>query len=83
MEMDKYTKEFGFPVGACTLGDEVGLDVASHIAKDFGQVFGERFTGGVPTNLLEEFVAQGNLGKFFLFCFFLVVIFKCKILFAM
>lgn len=61
--MDKMTTDFGFPVGACTLVDEVGLDVASHIAADFAKVFGDRFTGGIQPTLLADFVKEGNLGK--------------------
>jgi len=60
--MDQLSTDFGFPVGACTLIDEVGIDVGSHIAADFAKAFGERFTGGIPTNLLTDFVAGGNLG---------------------
>ncbi|ODN04728.1 Trifunctional enzyme subunit alpha, mitochondrial [Orchesella cincta] len=61
--MDKMTTEFGFPVGACTLIDEVGCDVASHIAADFANVFGERYTGGIPMTLMSDFVKDGNLGR--------------------
>ncbi|CAL8131627.1 unnamed protein product [Orchesella dallaii] len=61
--MDKMTTEFGFPVGACTLVDEVGCDVASHIAADFANVFGERYTGGIPLTLMADFVKDGNLGR--------------------
>ena len=41
-DIDKATKNFGFPVGSATLFDEVGIDVAAHIARDMQTVFGER-----------------------------------------
>jgi enoyl-CoA hydratase/long-chain 3-hydroxyacyl-CoA dehydrogenase len=62
-KIDKLSTDFGFPVGACTLIDEVGIDVGAHIAQDFAQVFGDRFTGGLPTSLFTDFVAGGNLGE--------------------
>jgi enoyl-CoA hydratase/long-chain 3-hydroxyacyl-CoA dehydrogenase len=61
-DLDKLTTQFGFPVGGCTLCDEVGLDVASHIAKDLAVAFGERFSGGSPT-LIQEMVAAGYHGR--------------------
>ena len=41
---------------------KVGLDVATHVAKDLGSVYGERL-GGADIRLLEELVSEGFLGE--------------------
>uniref|UniRef100_A0A1Y1NJQ7 Trifunctional enzyme subunit alpha, mitochondrial n=1 Tax=Photinus pyralis TaxID=7054 RepID=A0A1Y1NJQ7_PHOPY len=60
--LDQLTKKFGFPVGAATLLDEVGIDVGAHIAADLGKAFGERFSGGNP-NFIRDVVQAGFLGR--------------------
>jgi len=61
-KLDKISKNYGFPVGVATLIDEVGIDVAAHVAEDLGKAFGERFSGGNP-EVLKGLVAANMMGR--------------------
>lgn len=61
-DLDKMTKSFGFPVGAATLADEVGIDVGAHIAVDLAKAFGDRFSGG-NLSIMSDLVKAGFMGR--------------------
>lgn len=61
-DLDSMTKQFGFPVGAATLADEVGIDVGSHIAVDLAKAFGDRISGG-DLNIMQDLVKAGFMGR--------------------
>ncbi|CAB9496487.1 Glyoxysomal fatty acid beta-oxidation multifunctional protein MFP-a [Seminavis robusta] len=61
--LDKSMTKFGMPVGPVTLADEVGIDIASHVATFLSEAdLGVRMTGG-DVSLLQEMVNRGWLGK--------------------
>ena len=42
--------------------DEVGIDVAAHVAEDLGKAYGERFSGGNP-EVLKALVNAKMMGR--------------------
>ena len=61
-KLDKLSKGSGFPVGIATLIDEVGIDVAAHVAEDLGKTFGEHLGDGNP-EVLEGLVDANMMGR--------------------
>lgn len=62
-DVDTATKNFGFPVGSATLFDEVGIDVAAHIARDMQKIFGERLTDTSMPAFFQELVRNNLNGR--------------------
>jgi 3-hydroxyacyl-CoA dehydrogenase/enoyl-CoA hydratase/3-hydroxybutyryl-CoA epimerase len=60
LEIDRAMLDFGMPMGPLRLLDEVGLDVALHVARTMESAFGERFA--VPL-VLSRLVEKGLLGR--------------------
>lgn len=60
-KIDSLLKKFGFPVGPIALGDEVGIDVAYHVASDLGKAFPTRLSGNVE--ILKEMIEKKMLGR--------------------
>jgi enoyl-CoA hydratase/long-chain 3-hydroxyacyl-CoA dehydrogenase len=62
-EIDKASKAFGFPVGNATLLDEVGIDVAAHIAEFLTKALGERGSSKAGIPILNDLVRNGFTGR--------------------
>lgn len=59
-DIDDAMLEFGMPMGPMRLLDEIGLDVAAHVAKTLAVAFPDRFP---KSDALDKMVAAGQLGK--------------------
>jgi 3-hydroxyacyl-CoA dehydrogenase/enoyl-CoA hydratase/3-hydroxybutyryl-CoA epimerase len=59
-DIDDAMLEFGMPMGPMRLLDEIGLDVAVHVARTLASAFPERFP---HTDALDQMVNAGHLGK--------------------
>jgi 3-hydroxyacyl-CoA dehydrogenase/enoyl-CoA hydratase/3-hydroxybutyryl-CoA epimerase len=58
--IDEAMTDWGFPVGPLLLGDEVGIDVAAHVAHTMSDAFGERLTG---PDIMDVLIADGRKGR--------------------
>jgi 3-hydroxyacyl-CoA dehydrogenase/enoyl-CoA hydratase/3-hydroxybutyryl-CoA epimerase len=59
-EVDRIMRRFGMLMGPLKLLDQIGLDVAAHVAKTVAPVFGDRLR---PHPGLEQMVQRGWLGE--------------------
>jgi 3-hydroxyacyl-CoA dehydrogenase/enoyl-CoA hydratase/carnithine racemase len=60
-DVDRVMKDFGYPVGPIRLVDEVGIDVAAHVAVDLGAAFAERGLGS--SDKLPKMYEAGYEGR--------------------
>ena len=58
--IDDALLDFGMPMGALILLDEIGLDVGHHVAEILHKAFGERMK---PAALMQEVLDSGRLGR--------------------
>ncbi|MFQ5509992.1 MAG: 3-hydroxyacyl-CoA dehydrogenase NAD-binding domain-containing protein [Leptospirillia bacterium] len=59
-EVDRVLKEFGMPMGAFRLIDEIGMDVCHHVAGVLEEGFGARMA---PAASMRKFYEAGRYGK--------------------
>lgn len=66
-KIDRTMRRFGMPMGPFELLDQVGLDVAAHIARTMHAAFGHRLGGssaaGDIIHTFDQFCQQGWLGQ--------------------
>jgi 3-hydroxyacyl-CoA dehydrogenase/enoyl-CoA hydratase/3-hydroxybutyryl-CoA epimerase len=58
--VDPAMESFGMPMGPFALMDQVGLDVAVHVAGVLREAFGDRASGS--TKILDSLIGSGRLG---------------------
>ena len=58
--IDEALLDFGLPMGPLRLADEVGLDIALHVARDLSERLPHL---AAPDDTLDRFLARGWLGK--------------------
>lgn len=58
--IDNAMLDYGMPMGPLRLLDEIGLDVAEHVASTMVSAFGDRFANPA---LLAHLVSEGKLGR--------------------
>jgi 3-hydroxyacyl-CoA dehydrogenase/enoyl-CoA hydratase/3-hydroxybutyryl-CoA epimerase len=59
-DIDRAMVQWGFPVGPITLLDEVGIDVAAHVAKIMHGAFGDRLQA---PDTMQRIIADGRYGR--------------------
>jgi len=60
-DVDRALLDFGFPVGPLALLDEIGIDVAAHVARNFGQLYAHRGLG--DTDAFARLDEAGYAGR--------------------
>jgi 3-hydroxyacyl-CoA dehydrogenase/enoyl-CoA hydratase/3-hydroxybutyryl-CoA epimerase len=58
-DLDRTMKRFGMPMGPLELLDQIGIDIAAHVARSVGPVMEGRFP---PNDAFEKMRANGWLG---------------------
>ncbi len=58
--IDRELKKFGMPMGPLELYDQIGIDVAAHVAGSMAVVFGD---DSMTSKILNRMTEQGRLGR--------------------